>query len=169
LESVADPLRVEKDRIVNVGDGLVVSLASVEEAGHVVGAAWRVLGAQDLGHEFYNLRSELFFVDHVVASDQIGVLLLANTDVLQDLRTVRLAHHLVGGQDQRHFKVWNSSLDVVDDSLNHGEFVDKRNDLLLLVLEAARRVPQLNDEDILSDAGVDVGTEKSREVRLVLG
>jgi len=31
---------------------------------------------------------------------------------------VRNTNHLVGGQDQCHFKVWNSFFDLVDNSLN---------------------------------------------------
>lgn len=47
LEPMADTLRVEKDGIVHVGNGTVMSLTSVEETRHVVSHTFCLLCAED--------------------------------------------------------------------------------------------------------------------------
>jgi len=96
-------------------------------------------------------------------------LFFTELDVVQNLSDVSLPNHFVAGQDQGHLEVRASCLGLINNSLNHGEFVEEWHcrDLVdefgagcvdLLVKEAACRVPQLNDEDVLLDACINVGS-----------
>ena len=105
-----------------VSDSSVMSLTCVEEARHVVGHSLGFLGAQDRWHEFFNGRRVLFFIDHVVANDQVWILLLALPDVVQNLSHVRLSDHLVAREDESHLKVRYTGLDLINDSLDHLKF-----------------------------------------------
>lgn len=77
----------------------VVSLASVEEAGHLVGGAWSLLRTEHRWHELGDLGGVVLLVDHVVAHDQIWEALLADADVVEDLVNVRLTDHFVASQN----------------------------------------------------------------------
>lgn len=59
-----------------------MSLSSMEEAWQVLGTSLSLLCTQHLRQKFANLRSELFFVNHVVACNEVWVFLLTDTDVV---------------------------------------------------------------------------------------
>lgn len=53
--------------------------------------------------------------------------------MVKNLSYMSLAYHLVASQDEGHLEVRCCLFDVVDDVLDHFEFVKERNSLLLVV------------------------------------
>ena len=60
-----------------VVDATVVRLTRMEEARHVMRGTWCLLCTKHGWHEIRELGCELLFVHHIVAYDEVGVLLLA--------------------------------------------------------------------------------------------
>lgn len=177
---MADSLRIEKHGIVHVGYLLVVRLASMEEAGHFVGGTWRLLGTQHGWHELGDLGRVVLFVHHIIAHNKIGVALLTYANVVQDFVDVLLTNHFVAGQNESHFEVGHLHLDLINDGLDHCKLVQQGHrslgffdlrflNTLLSIEKTASCVAQLNDVDVLLDAGLDVGAQKSLEEGTVLG
>ena len=164
----------------HVRDGAVVRLTRMEKGGHVLGDTGRLLRAEDRRHELADERCELLLVDHVVPDDQIGVALLAHLDVVENLGHVRLADHFVAREDQRQLEVRHSLLHLVDDALDHGELVEERHVVLLLdevgpvriavlLVQAARGVPQFDNKDILLNACINARPQQLLKKGPVLG
>ena len=119
LEPVANSLGVEHHRVVQVRNICVVGLSSVEETIHAVGGRGLVLlSGQDLGHELTDARSELLFVNHVEASDQLRIFSFTDTHVIQYLIDVGCTDNLQAGEDERQLKVWSSLLNLIDNFLD---------------------------------------------------
>lgn len=161
LKAVANALRVQEDRVVQVSDVGLTSLASVEEAIHAVGllAVLVLLGAQDGRHELLDPSEVLLLVDQVKAGDQFRVLLFTDAQVVQDLVNVGLADHFKASQNQSKLEVWRLFLHLVEHFLDEGELVKDAHGLALIVEEHAGDVSQLNNEDVLGDASVKTVSE----------
>ena len=123
-------------------------------------------------HELGDAWSVFLFVHHIVTSDQIWEALFTTLDVVENLRYVRLTNHLVAGEDEGHLEVGHALLHLVDDALDHFKFFKQIDDIVLSVhlgasgilrkLEkTASCVAQLNDENVLLDAGVNRSTKQA--------
>lgn len=98
LEAMTDSFGIEKHCVVNVGDFLIVCFTSVEEARHIVHTLV-ALSTQDHRCELTDLRSVLFFIDHVESGDQMGILEVCFLDVPKNLLRMGLADDFVACQD----------------------------------------------------------------------
>ena len=73
---------------------------------------------------------------------------------------MRLADHLVADQDKHEVEIGVGSPDVLQNGVNHGEFLQKRDLLFIVVEEAARCVSQLENEDVLGETSLNVRPQK---------
>ena len=102
-----------------VVDAAVVRLTRMEESMHVLGGSWSLLCAKHGWHKVGELGCELLFIHHIVAYDKAGIPLLALPYVVKNLGHVRLAHHLVACENQRHLKVRYALFGLIDYALDH--------------------------------------------------
>ena len=72
-----------------ISDALVVCFTCVTKRRHLIsGRVFVGLRRQNLWHKLSNTRSKFLLIDHVEASNQVGICFLADLDVLNHLVNV---------------------------------------------------------------------------------
>ena len=87
---------VQKKRVMQVENMTVVSLTGVEEAAHTLsfGVSFVLDCSQDLRHERRYRFGKLLFIDEIESSNEVRILILSFTDVVQHFVHMRHSHNL---------------------------------------------------------------------------
>ena len=149
---MSDALGIQEHSVVQICNIFLVSLSSVEEARQVVSHSLVLLHSQNLRHELLDSWRILFLVDHVEPSNQVWVLLFRDADVVKDFVNMRVSDELVARKDQLHLEVGHLFPCFINDLLNDRNFFQEWYWLLVFIKDASRRVPYLDNENVLLDA-----------------
>lgn len=151
LETVPDTFSAKHKRSMDVRDFLVVGLASVEEAWHVM-HAFVLLGAKHKTRKIIQLRSELFFVHGIESSDQVRELEISLLDVAQNFLSVGRTNDLVAGQDQHYTEVRVLDSNLVLNLFYDCDLIKNVDCVARLVKETPCRMPELYHKNVLARA-----------------
>ena len=164
-ESMSNSLGAKQDGIVQFRVLATVGLARVQVDLEFVTELH--LNGQHLLQKVVDRLVVVFFVHHVEATDHVGHFVSLDDSI--ELRlNVAIAEHLETADDQSHPEQWETLLDFLLTVLEDLDFLLKRNDVAIVIKDAAEDVSVLDDSAHFTDKVTRDSVQDALEERLVV-